>query len=100
MTSIPLQPVKNPKLVSFDGDSLRELGLEINSEADADELAKYLGGNKLLPKSIPSAHCYCGHQFGSFSGQLGDGATLYLGHVIKAGKKVEVRGRERARYDE
>jgi uncharacterized protein YdiU (UPF0061 family) len=30
----------------------------------------------------PASHCYCGHQFGSFSGQLGDGAAMYLGEVL------------------
>jgi hypothetical protein len=89
-TSIPLQPSSNPTLVSYDEDSLEELGLAgvAASGAGADALAEYMAGNKLLPGSIPSAHCYCGHQFGSFSGQLGDGATLYLGHVLEGGKKV------------
>lgn len=43
-------------------------------------LFPYLG-NKLLPGAEPAAHCYCGFQFGYFSGQLGDGATMYLGEV-------------------
>jgi len=25
---------------------------------------------------------YCGHQFGNFAGQLGDGATMYLGEIV------------------
>jgi hypothetical protein len=32
--------------------------------------------------SRPAAHVYCGHQFGNFAGQLGDGATMYLGEVV------------------
>jgi len=27
------------------------------------------------------AHCYCGHQFGVFAGQLGDGRAISLGDV-------------------
>lgn len=38
-------------------------------------------GNKLMPGADPHSHCYCGHQFGSFAGQLGDGAAMYLGEV-------------------
>ena len=38
-------------------------------------------GNCLLPGSETAAHCYAGHQFGHFSGQLGDGAAIYLGEV-------------------
>ena len=34
-------------------------------------------GSKVLPGSEPAAHCYCGHQFGAFSGQLGDGCAQY-----------------------
>lgn len=42
---------------------------------------EYFSGNRLLPGSETAAHCYCGHQFGHFSGQLGDGAAIYLGEV-------------------
>jgi uncharacterized protein YdiU (UPF0061 family) len=48
----------------------------------ADYLEMHLSGNAILPGSTPAAHCYCGHQFGSFSGQLGDGAAMYLGEVV------------------
>lgn len=34
-----------------------------------------------MPGAEPHSHCYCGHQFGSFAGQLGDGAAMYLGEV-------------------
>ncbi|OXB61887.1 hypothetical protein ASZ78_005793 [Callipepla squamata] len=55
-----------------------------------EEAALYFSGNRLLPGSEPAAHCYCGHQFGSFAGQLGDGAAIYLG---------EVRGPSGARWE-
>ena len=45
-------------------------------------LAEVLSGNKLLEGSKTYSHCYCGHQFGSFAGQLGDGAAIYLGEVL------------------
>ena len=36
-----------------------------------------------FPGAEYAAHCYCGHQFGQFAGQLGDGATMYVGSVSK-----------------
>uniref|UniRef100_A0AAZ3P9X7 Selenoprotein O n=1 Tax=Oncorhynchus tshawytscha TaxID=74940 RepID=A0AAZ3P9X7_ONCTS len=36
---------------------------------------------EVMPGSEPAAHCYCGHQFGSFAGQLRYGAACYLGEV-------------------
>ena len=44
---------------------------------DEETAAQYLSGNKEIPGAKYAAHCYCGHQFGHFSGQLGDGATMY-----------------------
>lgn len=40
-----------------------------------------MAGNATLPGMDTAAHCYCGHQFGNFAGQLGDGAAVYLGEV-------------------
>ena len=35
---------------------------------------------------------YCGHQFGHFSGQLGDGATMYLGEIVTSkGERIELQ---------
>jgi hypothetical protein len=57
-----------------------------------DEFAEYFSGNKVLPGAEPAAHCYCGHQFGSFAGQLGDGATMYLGEVMNhKGERIELQ---------
>ena len=55
------------KLLDLDEDQLKR-----------PEIAEYFSGNKLLPGSKTAAHCYCGHQFGYFSGQLGDGAAMYV----------------------
>lgn len=73
-------PVSRPVLVAASTSALEDLlGL---SSSDENELAQYLSGNKIIPGSRPAAHCYCGHQFGNFAGQLGDGATMYLGEVV------------------
>lgn len=68
-------PVDKPKLVAFSEDALKLLGLDENSVKE-DDFVEYFAGNKKLEGSQPAAHCYCGHQFGYFSGQLGDGAAM------------------------
>ncbi|KAL8622008.1 hypothetical protein ACOMHN_035536 [Nucella lapillus] len=84
-------PVKNPQLVACSLPALKLLDLP-PAEAQRPDFAEYFGGNRLLPGSEPAAHCYCGHQFGSFAGQLGDGATMYLGEVVnEAGERWEVQ---------
>lgn len=79
------QPVRNPDCVAYSSDALALLGLDAD-KIDVNDIAQYLSGNKPIPNSNcePYAHCYCGHQFGSFAGQLGDGAAMYLGEVENA----------------
>lgn len=68
-------PVKNPKLVSVSLPAMQLLDLS-EEEITRPDFVVYFSGNKLLPGSQTAAHCYCGHQFGYFSGQLGDGAAM------------------------
>ncbi|KAJ8245333.1 hypothetical protein GJAV_G00269660 [Gymnothorax javanicus] len=75
------QPLANPTFVAVSEPALALLGLNAE-EVMSDPLGpEYLTGSKLMPGSEPAAHCYCGHQFGHFAGQLGDGAACYLGEV-------------------
>jgi uncharacterized protein YdiU (UPF0061 family) len=84
-------PVKNPQLVCYSPDVLRWIELD-EAETRRPDFAEYFSGNKLLPGARPAAHCYCGHQFGHFSGQLGDGATMYLGEIMTStGERVEIQ---------
>lgn len=75
------QPLDNPKFVAVSESALSLLGLNSDDVLTDPHGAEYLSGSKLLPGSEPAAHCYCGHQFGQFAGQLGDGAVCYLGEV-------------------
>ena len=68
-------PVENPETVAYSVSAMDLLDLP-EDEITKDDFPEYLSGNKLLPGSRPLAHCYCGHQFGYFSGQLGDGAAM------------------------
>ena len=90
------QRVLNPQLVSHSSSALKLLGIDIPQDDvepnTAINIADYFSGNKLFPGSRPAAHCYCGHQFGSFAGQLGDGAAMYLGEVINSsGERWELQ---------
>lgn len=90
-------PVRNPQLVALSLPALALLGLKEprtpREEAELEaEAALYFSGNRTLPGSEPAAHCYCGHQFGSFAGQLGDGAAVYLGEVLNPrGERWEIQ---------
>ncbi|XP_068612965.1 protein adenylyltransferase SelO-1, mitochondrial-like isoform X2 [Brachionichthys hirsutus] len=75
------QPITNPRFVCVSHEALALLGLD-GDEVMNDPLGPgYLSGSAAMPGSEPAAHCYCGHQFGHFAGQLGDGAACYLGEV-------------------
>jgi uncharacterized protein YdiU (UPF0061 family) len=84
-------PVENPKLVAYSRSALSLLGItEVPNE---DVVTQYFSGNNLFEGSDPAAHCYSGHQFGSFASQLGDGAAISLGEVVnpQTGQRWEVQ---------
>lgn len=91
-------PLRQPRLVALSEPALALLGLDAPPaddtarEAREAEAALFFSGNALLPGAEPAAHCYCGHQFGQFAGQLGDGAAMYLGEVCTAaGERWELQ---------
>ncbi|XP_056137532.1 selenoprotein O1 isoform X2 [Lampris incognitus] len=75
------QPLSKPRFVAVSNEALALLGLSGDEVLDDVLGPEYLSGSKVMPGSEPAAHCYCGHQFGQFAGQLGDGAACYLGEV-------------------
>eukprot|EP00794_Sanderia_malayensis_P003498 gene3499-3998_t len=91
--SAQLCPVENPETVIISQSALSLLDIDETEVDYEDQLfAEYFAGNKQFPGSQPSAHCYCGHQFGYFSGQLGDGAAMYLGEVVnRNGERWELQ---------
>ena len=77
-------------------------GEDVNAtlvEEMAADLTRFLSGNELMEGSEPAAHCYCGHQFGSFAGQLGDGAAIYLGEVAPPSSEAGGGGGEQRRWE-
>ena len=75
-------PVDAPVLVAHSQQALDLLDIR-SDEVLRKDFAEYFSGNRIIPGAEPAAHCYCGHQFGSFSGQLGDGATMYVWYKYK-----------------
>jgi len=88
-------PVENPKLVAFSTEALKLLDIDSSNHDENTinkELSEVFGGNRKLDGSVTAAHCYCGHQFGHFSGQLGDGAAISLGQIVNDdGEKWEMQ---------
>jgi len=92
-------PVDNPTLVALSQPALDLLGPEsarqiYDQSTEEGKLAvNYLSGNERIPGGIYASHCYCGHQFGSFAGQLGDGAAISVGEVEnpKDSSKIELQ---------
>lgn len=84
-------PVTNPRVVAVSPSALSLIGLSADAAEKLPEFAEYFSGNKVFAGAEPAAHCYCGHQFGSFAGQLGDGATMYLGEVLHNNQRVELQ---------
>ena len=81
--AVPSVPEKapSPNLFLWNQDLAQFLQLDQNIQPEA---AHYFSGNRLLTNSIPVATAYSGHQFGHFSGQLGDGRAHLLGDVRAA----------------
>lgn len=85
-------PVDKPRMVAASESALALLGLPLSEAAERADGAEYLSGNKLPDGADPVANCYCGYQFGYFSGQLGDGAAMTLGEVVNdAGERYELQ---------
>lgn len=74
-------PVKAPQLIRFNRALAEELGIDFADTA-SQTLSQMFSGNLLPEHAEPLAMAYCGHQFGQFNPQLGDGRALLLGDVI------------------
>jgi len=73
-------PVSAPKLVIFNGQLARSLGLDAD-HLHGEEGAAIFSGNHLPEGAQPLAQAYAGHQFGHFT-ILGDGRAHLLGEQI------------------
>lgn len=76
--ALPPTPVSAPSVIAINDALAEVLGLNAGDLHSADGVA-LLAGNSIAPGSQPLAMAYSGHQFGHWSGQLGDGRALLLG---------------------
>src|SRR3954471_7137541 len=83
-----VSPSLAPTLLALNEDLARELGADPDALRAPDGVAM-LAGNAVPEGASPVAQAYSGHQFGGFSGRLGDGRALLLGELI------DVHGRRR-----
>ncbi|XP_065199333.1 protein adenylyltransferase SelO, mitochondrial-like [Sycon ciliatum] len=86
-------PLKSDvRFVALSADALQLLDLNIHQVSRSKLFLQAAAGNTVVPDSQPSAHRYGGHQFGSWSGQLGDGRAHLLGeYVNRYGDRWEVQ---------
>ncbi|CAL8399022.1 unnamed protein product [Arctogadus glacialis] len=73
-------PLRAPVTLAAVSKSVIEDILDLDIRVtQTDAFLHYVSGAELIPGSIPLAHRYGGHQFGYWSGQLGDGRAHLLG---------------------
>lgn len=78
-TAMEATAVSDPSWLAVNGDLAQDLG---TSEAEVRGALDVFAGNAAPSGARPLAQVYGGHQFGHWSGQLGDGRALLLGEVI------------------
>lgn len=91
MSRVPLEPLEKPTMVAYSLSAAELLDIS-KDQLERQEAAEYMSGSIHLPGAELASHCYCGHQFGYFAGQLGDGAVKYLGEVLnRKGERWEIQ---------
>ncbi|MHA6261674.1 protein adenylyltransferase SelO [Arenibacterium sp. CAU 1754] len=92
------EPVKAPRLVAWNSDLARILGLP---DHPSDEMAQIFAGNEVPDGATPIAQLYAGHQFGQYNPQLGDGRAVLLGEVVGTDglrRDIQLKGSGRTPY--
>ncbi|KAI8587882.1 hypothetical protein BDZ88DRAFT_398039, partial [Geranomyces variabilis] len=85
----------HPLLIAASPSALSMLGLA-KDEYRRREFSLYMSGATHIPRARPWSAAYGGHQFGCYSGQLGDGRCVTLGEIIAA---PTPQSRRSARYE-
>ena len=83
-------PVGNPQMVSCASEVADILGFS-KSLVESPEFLDAMSGNALFDEMVSYAHCYGGHQFGYWAGQLGDGRAITLGEIEHENKYWELQ---------
>src|SRR3546814_4100799 len=80
-TSLPPQPLTEPRLLHANAEVAKLLDLSPLALVEPDFLDVFSGTHP-LPGGKTLAAVYSGHQFGIWAGQLGDGRAHLLGDVV------------------
>ncbi|HIC42836.1 MAG TPA: SELO family protein, partial [Sulfurimonas sp.] len=88
-TKVDPTPLDKPFLISTSHNAAKLLGIDEDLALDK-ELINIVNGNTKLEGSETFAMCYAGHQFGQFSGRLGDGRAINLGKIN--GQNLQLKG--------
>lgn len=89
-TQVAPTKVKAPKLILFNKELAKELGID-TADINDHEIAHFLSGNHLPAGAASIAQAYSGHQFGHFT-TLGDGRAILLGEQITPeGKRFDLQ---------
>lgn len=83
-------PVSAPKLLAHSPEVAEMLGLS-DADMNSQDMLNALSGNGLLQGMEAYTTRYGGHQFGHWSGQLGDGRAIFLGELINDGNRYELQ---------
>ncbi|KNC81647.1 hypothetical protein SARC_06034 [Sphaeroforma arctica JP610] len=83
-SKVMVEPVTHPHIVTISPTACALLGVdgEATLAKEAELAANLMSGNQAIEGSQSTAHLYCGHQFGNFAGQLGDGRAHSMGRVV------------------
>ena len=82
-------PLDKPFVISTSQSAAELLSIDEDLALD-DALLDIINGKTKLEGSKTFAMCYAGHQFGEFSGRLGDGRVINLGKVN--GQNLQLKG--------
>ena len=83
-------PVSKPSLLTLSRALAREMGFD-DQQLEMPQFTQVMAGNELFAGMQTYAHCYGGHQFGNWAGQLGDGRAIALGEIEHQGKFWELQ---------
>ncbi|WP_424986324.1 protein adenylyltransferase SelO [Microbulbifer sp. S227A] len=94
----PPSPVAAPKLIAFNADLARLMGIDPGETGD---MAQVFAGNRLPEGATPISQLYSGHQFGQYNPQLGDGRAVLLGETVGTDgmrRDIQLKGSGRTAY--
>lgn len=91
---VPCTPLQSAaRLLQLNEGLARQLGLELN-QLRSDQGIAILTGQQTWPEYDSIASVYCGHQFGVFVPQLGDGRAILVAEIRKGAeyKQLQLKG--------